>query len=68
MKKLTEEQKMKLCNNLAIAMTFIGLFLQTLAVVIPFVIYGMSTNWAWFIIYYIVQVGIMPVLLMICGI
>ena len=68
MKKLTEEQKMKLYHNLAIFFPVMGLILQILVIAVPFTIYGMTQNWAYFILYVIAQIGIMPALLLICGV
>ena len=65
MRKLTEEQKKKLYNNLAIFLPLIELILQIFVMAVPFSIYGMTRNWAYIILYIGIQIGIMPVILMI---
>ena len=64
---LSEGQKKKIYNKLALMMPLIGLNLQILALVIPTVIYSISQNWAYLIIMLIAQFGIMPGILLICG-
>ena len=68
MKKLTEEQKMKVLHKLAVIMPLIALVLQILVLAVPMGIYSINKNWAYLILMFGIELYVMPVLLSICGI
>ena len=67
MKKLTEEQKKKLYNNLAICFVVMGFVLELLTLIVPWGLFAVTENWGFIVLFLIVQLEIMPVIFIICG-
>lgn len=66
-RKLTEEQTKKLYNNLAICFAVMGVILEILILIVPWGLYAITKNWAFIVFFLIAQLGIMPVIFLICG-
>ena len=66
-KKLTEEQTKKVYNNLPIYFAVTGVILEILILIVSWGGYAITKNWGFIVFFLMMQLGVMPVIFLICG-